>query len=111
MSLGKLTKTLEDLGFDAKPCSFRNCEEWYIFNVHNPAYHRGFYCSCNRFFCIECAKREFGIWYQHKYCLKCRCADHMENSPIKKQPPKLKRSLSLAVPPSRITNKLRHTYR
>ncbi len=128
MSINGLTETLKTMGFDVEPCSSQKCEGWYMFNVHNPAYRRGFFCSCDRFFCKDCAVKEFGSWYQHKYCMKCRCVGRIEGiegpkprkfsttlrkSKKKPLPPKLERSLSLHLPPTKksVANILRNTHR
>ena len=129
MSVEGLTEILKTMGFDVMPCFTYNCEGWYMFNVHNPAYRRGFFCTCDRFFCKDCAVTEFGSWYQHKYCLKCRCVgkiDAIEGPPPKPRKfstlrksnkkqkiPKLERSLSLRLPQNKkkVVTTLRNTHR
>ena len=117
MSVDGLVKTLTDMGFDIMPCSTRACNEWYIYNVHNSAYLRGFFCTCDRFFCAKCSRQEFGEWYQHKYCLRCRYSGSFENTPTPipktKKHPKLERSFSLKLPTTKkqVINTLRNTHR
>ena len=127
--MSELTKTFRDMGFDITPCSSRGCNGGYIFNVHDPAYRRGFLCVCQRYFCKDCSLEEFGKRYQHKYCLMCRCSESIDDEETEETPrsrkisslrrpekiPKIskhERKLSIKLPPTKkqVINKLRHTY-